>query len=79
MLQSKKDSGVQTARGQGADHRFARYARPTCRHSKGLELTAGARTPKGLPARLLESMPSELTKVPSLSPLKMKHRKEGAL
>ena len=38
-----------------------------------------ARTPKGLPARLLESMPSELTKVPSLSPLKMKHRKEGAL
>jgi len=44
MLQSKKDSGVQTARGQGADHRFARYARPTCRHSKGLELTAGPHT-----------------------------------
>jgi MerR family copper efflux transcriptional regulator len=37
-----------------------------------------ARTPKGVPARLLESVPNELTKVSSMSPLKS-HRKEGRL
>ncbi len=38
-----------------------------------------AHTPKGVPARLLESMPSGLPRVSSLSPLKIKHTKEGRL
>jgi hypothetical protein len=35
-----------------------------------------AHTPKGVPARLLESLPSELPRASSPSPLKIKHRKE---
>jgi DNA-binding transcriptional MerR regulator len=38
-----------------------------------------AHTPKGLPARLLESLPSELPRASCLSPLKIKHTKEGRL
>jgi MerR family Zn(II)-responsive transcriptional regulator of zntA len=38
-----------------------------------------AHTPKGVPARLLESLRSELPRASSPSPLKIKHTKEGRL
>jgi hypothetical protein len=38
-----------------------------------------AHTPKGIPARLLESLPSELPRLSSPFPLKIKHTKEGRL